>query len=366
MTDHHTEMQARAATASELITAASKILQGFFGKRDLRISMKDGNDPVTEADFAVDKLVREQLREIFPNDAILTEETSDGNFDAYRDHPAVWIVDPLDGTKNFSRGIPNYACGIGFASKGQPVLGAIAFADGTRIVTQPAGNVREIRSVSDTRDLSRAMVSMDFPKKAEDRVLGAKIAGKLLNVGVSGFRSMGSAVADFARVADGQLDAYIHPGLSPWDAAAPAAFVLAAGGRITRLDGSPWNVFCPDVLASNRQLHSRLLSAVNREDGGYIVYNGPSEEELKKSQESYCFTLPGLDYQRDQGLTANGLKMEPTDESGIYRITFSSAIDMADAADGMAFMSSPRPFDILYDPLAREGYMLPKPSQTNG
>jgi fructose-1,6-bisphosphatase/inositol monophosphatase family enzyme len=356
-------MQARLATANELIFAANKILQSFFRKRDLRIEMKDGNDPVTEADHAVDELVRKHLGEIFPNDLVLTEETSDGNFDRYRDHEAVWIVDPLDGTKNFSHGIPNYACGIAFVSKGRPVLGAIAFADGKCEVTSLRG---EKHVVSRTRELSQALVSMDFPKKADARKRGIEIYSKLLMGGASGARCMGSAVADSWRVADSQLDAYIHTCFQPWDIAASAAFVLAAGGRITRLDGSPWNVFCPDVLVSNRQLHSRLLSLVNRDDDGYIVYNGPSMEMLKEARETYYFTLPGLPYQRDQVLDAEGLKMEATDEAGIYRVTFTSKIDMADAVDGMAFMSSPRPLTVLYDPLVREGYLLPKPFENNG
>lgn len=257
------EMDARVATASELISAASKTLQGFFRKRDLIVSMKDGNDPVTEADFAVDKLIREQLSQIFPNDLILTEETSDGNFDRERDHEAVWIVDPLDGTKNFSRGIPNYACGIAFVSLGQPVFGTIAFADGRKELSPRNGITQELRSVSSTHLLSRALIGMDFPKKLADRAHAVRISQKLLYADVSGFRSMGSAVSDFWRVADGQLDAYIHTGLFPWDVAAPAAFVLAAGGRITRLDGTPWNVFCHDVLATNGRLHNDLLQLIN-------------------------------------------------------------------------------------------------------
>lgn len=253
-------IQSRYEVLLHAITRILKPLNDrFYDEHEIR--MKDGNDPVTEVDLEIDKLVTETLRAKAGDDLILTEETSDGDFSKYRDHEAVWIVDPLDGTKNFLRGITNYACGIGFVSKGQPLLGAIALPDGSFHLANVF--LPSEKRVSQTSSVDQAMIGMDFPKKAADRWLGAKIATRVLKGGVSGFRSMGSAVADFRRVADRQLDAYIHTNLSPWDVAAPAAFVLAAGGRITRLNGRPWNVFCPDVLATNGHLHNDLLKLIN-------------------------------------------------------------------------------------------------------
>jgi myo-inositol-1(or 4)-monophosphatase len=74
---------------------------------------------------------------------------------------------------------------------------------------------------------------------------------------------MGSATADSMRVAHGELDAYWHSRLSPWDIAASALFVQLAGGHVTRLDGSTWHVFSPDILASNGILHDDLLRIIN-------------------------------------------------------------------------------------------------------
>ncbi len=338
---------------------AAEYLDRMIPRETIEIKMKLDNDPTTGLDLTIEKMISASVRQAFPEDAILAEESSDGEFSKYAEHPAVWIIDPLDGTKNYIHDLRNFATGIAFVSHGQPLLAGIAFADGSFNyvdVKQEPGNFSRL---SKTPKLSWALVGMDLPKTAAARKRGVEIAAKCWSAGVSGVRCMGSAVADCWRVSDGQLDAYLHTGLSPWDVAAPAAFVLAAGGRITRLDGSPWNVFCPDVLASNRLLHSRLLSLVNcRDEVDAILTKGPSKEELEAKRDAFAFTLPGREHFRDLGVYARNAGIEQIDESGIYRITFVSTIDLSDGSDGHSIPSNPRAFDVLYDPLVREGYIL--------
>lgn len=257
----------RRTTLLELAPEVADVFKRYFRRSGLDTRMKDGkNDPVTKADLEADALIRDRIGRSFPDDAIITEETTrSDDLPRFVGHPAVWFVDPLDGTKNFMRGRANYASAIGFACCGKPRIGCLVLADGRVQITMPHDEDKRIlfHRVAGTRDLAQAAIGMDLSKRGRDCDRALAIAARLADADVSALRILGSAASDSFCVAEGTLDAYIHPGLSPWDIAASAALILEAGGRITRLDGSPWNVFCPDVLATNGYLHDDLLKLIN-------------------------------------------------------------------------------------------------------
>lgn len=217
----------------------------------------------TQADEEADAFLRRALTREFPASAQLTEETAPADWSAFRDNDDVWVIDPLDGTTNFSRGSPHFAMSVAYASGGNPLIGTIfnpmtrdfysaradrahAYKNGTRI------------QVSRTRSLREAVICCDWgwdlPKRKD---IVRALDG--LCTHVRQIKSMGSAVADLAQLAEGRIDAYVHSGLKPWDVAAAGLIITRAGGTITTIAGSTWNIFESSILAATPSLHPRIL-----------------------------------------------------------------------------------------------------------
>src|SRR3989304_8883404 len=109
----------------DLLPRAGQILRRYFGAEELVSKRKGIHDFVTAADLAVDKFLQEKLVKAFPKIPILTEEAVKGEIDLYRSKSPLWIIDPLDGTANFSRGDSNFSISVALVDKGKTVLGAI-------------------------------------------------------------------------------------------------------------------------------------------------------------------------------------------------------------------------------------------------
>jgi myo-inositol-1(or 4)-monophosphatase len=221
--------------------------------QDLKVDRKGNDDPVTVVDLAVDKALRQALPRA--GEGWLSEETAD---DAVRlDKPRVWIVDPLDGTKEFVQGLPEWCVSVGLVENGQAVAGGILNpASGELFIgsleTGVLLNEQTVR-VSDAQGLEGATVlaSRSELKRGQwDRFKDGPV-----RVG-----PMGSVAYKLALVAAGKADATWS--LAPkheWDVAAGVALVRSAGGEVLTLDGAaprfnqrkPW---LPGLLASNRRL----------------------------------------------------------------------------------------------------------------
>lgn len=230
----------------------------FKGKKDL----------VTDADVECDKLIRAKLLDRFPDHDLLTEE--EGALDqgsAYR-----WLVDPVDGTINYIRGIPLWGVSVGLARDGKMLCGAVYLPVFGEMFTAVAGggaslNGEPIR-VSPRSGLSSAIVSHgDFNVGADDasrRALNAaNFWGRMRTVsGVQRVKCLGSAVVEGAYVACGRMDGYWMVHLKPWDVAVTSLLVTEAGGRVTDLRGRPWTLESGDALFSNGLLHDALIDAL--------------------------------------------------------------------------------------------------------
>ena len=235
------------ALALELADLADSISLPRFGARDLRVAEKADRSPVTDADHAVEQALRDRLAAVRPDEGVLGEEQGD------REGAARWVVDPIDGTRNFTRGIPVWATLIALERDGVAVCGVVsapalghrwwaergagAFCDGDAI------------RVSETTELTEAAVSCAH---------GADLA--LLEPLVWHARGLG----DFWQhmlVATGALDGAVDAALSHWDIAALIPIVEEAGGRVSGLDGSP-AVAGRQIVSSNGRLHDVLLASL--------------------------------------------------------------------------------------------------------
>jgi myo-inositol-1(or 4)-monophosphatase len=222
----------RAARVAEAAADAARreILPRF---RHVEVERKGDGSPVTEADRAAERAIRAVLRGFDPAVGVLGEEYGDERGGASR----WWVVDPIDGTIAFSRGIPLYGTLVALVEEGEPVLGLIDLPSlGERVVGWRGGGVRcrgvPVRASRET-DPQRAVVSHG-DAFAFDK-FGARPAFARLAAELPIFRGYTDAFGH-ALVIQGAVDAMVDVGLNPWDVAATQCLVVEAGGRCVTVD----------------------------------------------------------------------------------------------------------------------------------
>ncbi len=232
----------------ELADLADLLSLPRFRALDLRVETKPDLTPVTDADTAVERALRDLIAARRPGEGVLGEEEGD-------DGGAVrWVVDPIDGTRNFSRGVPMWATLIGLEHDVEVVCGVVsAPALGHRWwAARGQGAFRDgegIR-VSEVARLADASVSLTY---------GCDL------VAVEPAAWHARSLGDFWQhtlVAEGSVDAAVDARLAPWDYTALVPIVEEAGGRVTALDGGPPRPN-EQVVTSNGLLHDELLSLLN-------------------------------------------------------------------------------------------------------
>ena len=245
--------------AHVLADAVDGLTTDRFKASDLRVDTKPDLTPVTDADLAAEQLVRSQLARTRPRDAVVGEEMDDTGHG-----PRRWILDPIDGTKNFFRGVPVWATLIALVDGNAPVLGVVsAPALGRRWWAATGSGAWSGRSLSTAKRLHVSTVG-----RLEDASLSySSLAGWEDDDRLDPFLSLTRrcwrtrAYGDFwsyMLVAEGAVDVACEPELSLHDMAALVPIVTEAGGTFTSLDGDPgpWGA---NALASNGLLHDELL-----------------------------------------------------------------------------------------------------------
>lgn len=236
-------MRRELEVAVELAHRAGAEILRAFGS-DFAVEYKPGDEgPVTEADRRADQLIREGLAAAFPGDAILSEETPDdlGRLGAER----LWLVDPLDGTRQFVDGIPEFAVMIGLAVRGRPQLGVIHLpperctifgAEGHGIERIDRQGWRTLDPLPDGVAPGRGMVVTLSRSHAGSRT--REVARRL---GATRILASGSVGRKVVLVLTGEADLYVTLGRRSrhWDACAPDALMRLAGGAFTDVRGRP-------------------------------------------------------------------------------------------------------------------------------
>jgi len=263
MTVPPTPSQSPREVAIAAAEAGGAILREHFGG-ELEVRYKGEIDLVTQVDTAAEAAIVGLIRSHFPTHTILAEEGSTGGAD--RQHR--WIIDPLDGTTNYSHGMPPFCVSIAYEHAGElnvgviydPTIGELFVAERGKGATL---NGRPLH-VSNTSVLRRALLATGFPYDAE-----------LLPLALSQFvwfarkaqavRRIGSAALDLAYVAAGRFDGYWEASINSWDIAAGVLLVQEAGGSVTSLNGRPLELDAPGLtaLASNGTLHETMRETLS-------------------------------------------------------------------------------------------------------
>jgi myo-inositol-1(or 4)-monophosphatase len=228
------------------------------------IRQKSAHHFVTEADLESERIILQIIRERFPEHHIVSEESHAAESVG---HPAVWIIDPLDGTNNFSNGLPLYCVSIAFASAGRVEVAAIYDPLRDELFSAVRGQGAQLNSVpisvSSRKQLEHAIVCTGFYYDRGVLMRATLRAIETLFVsGVRGIRRLGSAALDLAWVACGRLDAFFEYQLAPWDYAAGWLLVTEAGGVCSERDGFSMRLDAESIIAGNPDIHACVLQRV--------------------------------------------------------------------------------------------------------
>jgi myo-inositol-1(or 4)-monophosphatase len=215
-------------------------------------------DLVTEFDLRSEQHLRNRLLELTPEIPLLAEERGGSDVEGL-----CWYCDPLDGTTNFVHGHPFFAVSIGAMDQRVPIAGVVVapVLNLTWVGSQngPATRNGEPCQVSQTEILDEALFATGFPPDRRYEPQNNFLAWANVKKRARGVRRCGSAAIDLCFVADGTYDGYWERSLHTWDLAAGAAIVLAAGGKVTALDGSLARLDTGNVVATNGRIHSPLV-----------------------------------------------------------------------------------------------------------
>lgn len=224
------------------------------------ISHKGRADIVTEADTAVEAAALAMLREEFPDFGVLAEESgaSPGS------GPYTWVLDPIDGTRNFANGVPHFAVNLALVKSPDVLLGLTYDPVRDELFHAEAGQGATLNgeriSVSSTESLEMSVLGFDMGYVDQQATWLLEMVQGLWP-GMQAIRVMGSAALGLAYAAAGRIDIYTHHHLGPWDLAPGLLLVREAGGVVTDLQGPPATLHGAAAIAANPALHARFMAA---------------------------------------------------------------------------------------------------------
>jgi 3'(2'), 5'-bisphosphate nucleotidase len=262
--DFSRELDVARAVALE----AAAVVSSFQG-RPLGVEHKAGGEPVSLADIASSDLIVARLRQVFPDDGILSEELPDNPARLTKNR--VWMIDPIDGTRDFVRGEPGYVVMIGLAVEGRPMVGAVAQPSTGTIWSGAVGMGAWKEAAGQNRVPIRPATDPSCVRLVSSKSHRTEYYARFCEIlGITDETRFGSVGLKVALVAEGSRDLYVYPGSQTkiWDSCAPEAILTAAGGRFTDSDGKP---LCytelalqnfRGIVASNGVVHERALDAV--------------------------------------------------------------------------------------------------------
>ncbi len=253
--------------AKEAARRAAVVLEQWRAKFQVR--EKGRADLVTDADLAAQRTIQEYLAQRFPAHGFLGEEDLTASKRPGIDAPPTWIVDPIDGTTNYVHDCPLYCISIGLQVAGELVVGAVHDPCRQEMFAAAQGhgawlNQRRLQTSKAAR-LDEALLATGFPPdmRGHERTLDW---WRYFSFKTRSLRRTGSTALNMAYVAAGRFDGYFAFDNHVWDVAGATVLVREAGGTVTNIDGSPYDAYTPDALATNGLLHPLLADIFRKGD----------------------------------------------------------------------------------------------------
>ncbi|MEX2160508.1 MAG: inositol monophosphatase family protein [Anaerolineales bacterium] len=259
-------MQPKIEDLIAIARGAGEILRAGFGKQH-QIEFKGEIDLVTEVDHQSERYILGEISSRFPGHRVLTEETGEHTGEASR----AWYIDPLDGTLNYSHGLPFFCVSIAYAHEGELGLAAVFDPIAEEMFAAKHGSGAslngEIIRVSRASTLKSSLLVTGFPYDAWTNPVNNFAEFSSFSMRSQGVRRLGSAALDLCYVAAGRLDGFWEIRLNAWDVAAGALIAKEAGALVTDVRGGPDFMSKPQsVLAANPLLHAKMLEVLGQSD----------------------------------------------------------------------------------------------------
>jgi myo-inositol-1(or 4)-monophosphatase len=251
--------------AQEAARRGAAVLEEW--RRRFQVREKGRFDLVTDADLASQRTIQEFLRGRFPGHGFLGEEDKTPQARPGPEAPPTWIIDPLDGTTNYVHDCPLYCVSIGLQVAGELVVGVVFDPSRQEMFAAAHGLGAwlgtERLSTSRVESLEEALLATGFPPdlRGKEAVLEW---WRYFSLRACSLRRTGSTALNLAYVAAGRFDGYWAFDNHVWDVAGAVVLLREAGGAITNIDGSPYDPYAPDALASNGPLHPVLLECLRQ------------------------------------------------------------------------------------------------------
>ena len=244
-------------------SAGTVIARAFEQHDKLEVELKGTNDFVTNVDKAAESAVIETIRKAYPAHCIVSEECGVLNGE---DADYQWIIDPLDGTTNFVKGIPHFCVSIALKVKGKLDQAVIYDPIRGELFTASRGKGAQLNGfrirVKQSKDLNGAVLATGFPFKQKQHVDCYLTMFKTLFLKTADMRRAGSAALDLAYVAAGRVDGYFELGLKPWDSAVGELLIIEAGGLVTDFNGGHTHHETGNIVAGSSNLLKEILSDI--------------------------------------------------------------------------------------------------------
>ena len=291
-TAHHPEsfLPAMSAIARE----AGALLMQYF-HQGIKIEYKGDADLVTAADRASEALIRERITQQFPGHDVLGEEQ--GLNDQGSDYR--WYVDPLDGTTNFAHGYPVFCVSMALEhralehraqehrpdAKTERIAGVVYDPTRDELFAAELGKGAQLNGqpmrVSKASQLKECLVATGFPSHKRHKNPNIHFYHQI-TLRTHGVRRAGSAALDLCNVASGRFDGFWEFNLNPWDTAAGVLIVEEAGGKVSRFDGSAFEIDSRETLASNGLIHPALVQEFEEIFAGRGLDPLPNPRDYKR------------------------------------------------------------------------------------
>lgn len=223
----------------EMMFSANKFIMDIFVKSNINVELKADKSPLSEADIGAHNILIKTLKEIFPRIPIVSEEDESSHLAIPKNNSVYWIIDPLDGTKEFINGKDEFTCNVGLIENGKPTLGLVSipakelvYFGGKEFGAFKINDRRESKQIkySSVKGLTRVVASKShLNEKTKDFINSIKTKIDMVQAGSS---------LKFLKIAEGQAD--IYPRLGPtseWDTAAAHAILEGAGGKVQQISG---------------------------------------------------------------------------------------------------------------------------------
>lgn len=261
-----TSSEPTLAVLEQMARAAGEILRAGFGKVH-QIDRKGVIDLVTEVDRESEAYLLTEIEKNFPDSQAVGEEG--GRLSGSGD--GKWYIDPIDGTTNYTHGLPIFAVSIAYEKASELKLGVVynpiqeeLYSAERERGAQLNGQVLQVKTVADVAD---SLLVTGFPYDIRTNLDNNLAEYERFSKRSHGVRRLGAAALDLCYVAAGRFDGYWEKGVKSWDVAAGALIVQEAGGKVTNIDGGPDFMSKPQsVLAANKALHAEMLKVLREGD----------------------------------------------------------------------------------------------------